>query len=65
MQESHIPGIGSIDLRALRFLMEVLDRRNVTRAGATMGLSQPAASRLLAQLRRALGGDPLLVRGSG
>lgn len=28
-----------------------------------MGLSQPAASRLLAQLRHALGGDPLLVRG--
>lgn len=27
-----------------------------------MGLSQPASSRLLAQLRHAIGGDPLLVR---
>lgn len=37
----------------------------MTRAGAGMGLSQPAASRLLAQLRHALGDDPLLVRTSG
>lgn len=59
-------GIGHIDLRALRFLLEVLTCRSVTRAGQAMGLSQPAASRLLAQLRHSLGGDPLLVRaGSG
>lgn len=62
MQNQNGPGIGHIDLRALRFLMEVLTRRSVTRAGDVMGLSQPAASRLLAQLRHALGGDPLLVR---
>ncbi|MEH6719338.1 MAG: LysR family transcriptional regulator [Aurantimonas endophytica] len=62
MQKPNEPGIGHIDLRALRFLMEVLTRRSVTRAGEAMGLSQPAASRLLAQLRHALGGDPLLVR---
>lgn len=62
MQETNTPGIGHIDLRALRFLMEVLTRRNITRAGEAMGLSQPAASRLLSQLRHALGGDPLLVR---
>ena len=66
MQEMNAAGIGHIDLRAMRFLMEVLTGRSVTRAGETMGLSQPAASRLLAQLRHALGGDPLLVRsGSG
>lgn len=60
------PGIGHIDIRAMRFLATVLKRRSVTVAGKAMGLSQPAASRLLAQIRRALGGDPLLVRsGSG
>jgi DNA-binding transcriptional LysR family regulator len=62
MQKPDAPGIGHIDVRALRFLMEVLMCRSVTRAGESMGLSQPAASRLLAQLRHALGGDPLLVR---
>ncbi|MBS9721979.1 LysR family transcriptional regulator [Tianweitania sp. BSSL-BM11] len=62
MQLTNDPGFGHVDLRALRFLLEVLTRRNVTRAGEAMGLSQPAASRLLAQLRHALGGDPLLVR---
>ena len=62
MQNTNEPGFGHIDLRALRFLMEVLNRRSVTQGGKAMGLSQPAASRLLAQLRHALGGDPLLVR---
>lgn len=65
MQKKNGPGFGHIDLRALRFLLEVLTHRNVTRAGKIMGLSQPAASRLLAQLRRALGDDPILVRASG
>lgn len=65
MQKTDTPGIGHIDLRALRFLMDVLTSRSVTRAGEAMGLSQPAASRLLAQLRHALGGDPLLVRARG
>lgn len=62
MQKKNTPGIGHIDLRALRFLLEVLTRRSVTQAGEAMGLSQPASSRLLAQLRHAVGGDPLLVR---
>lgn len=62
MQKTNVPGIGHIDLRALRFLMEVLTRRSVTQAGEAIGLSQPASSRLLAQLRHAVGGDPLLVR---
>lgn len=62
MQKTNAPGIGHIDLRALRFLLEVLTRRSVTQAGEATGLSQPASSRLLAQLRHAVGGDPLLVR---
>ncbi|MFD0391336.1 LysR family transcriptional regulator [Tistrella bauzanensis] len=62
MRISDDHGVGHIDIRALRFLALVLELRNITRAGEVMGLSQPAASRLLAQLRRALGDDPLLVR---
>jgi DNA-binding transcriptional LysR family regulator len=65
MQNTNDPGFGHIDLRALRFLARVLEERSVTLAGDAFGLSQPAASRLLAQLRHALGGDPLLVRAGG
>ena len=64
MQNTDGPGFGHIDMRGLRFLATVLEQRNITRAGKSMGLSQPAASRLLSQLRRALGDDPLLVRTS-
>ncbi|RKD86943.1 LysR family transcriptional regulator [Kushneria marisflavi] len=65
MQKSNDRATGHLDLRSLRFLAQVLSLRSVTRAGEVMGLSQPAASRLLAQLRRALGDDPLLVRTQG
>lgn len=65
MQNVDAPGFGHIDLRALRFLTQVLEERSITRAGEAFGMSQPAASRLLAQLRRALGDDQLLVRTSG
>ena len=54
--------LDSLDLRSLRLLKSILELRSVTKAGETLTLSQPAASRVLAQLRRALG-DPLLVRG--
>ena len=64
MQNMDGPGFGHIDMRGLRFLAAVLEQRNITRAGKSLGLSQPAASRLLSQLRRALGDDPLLVRTS-
>ncbi|WGI26397.1 LysR family transcriptional regulator [Halomonas alkaliantarctica] len=65
MQKVNDHATGHLHLRSLRFLAQVLSLRSVTRAGETMGLSQPAASRLLAQLRRALGDDPLLVRTQG
>lgn len=65
MQKMNDRATGHLDLRSLRFLAQVLSLRSVTRAGEVMGLSQPAASRLLAQLRRALGDDPLLVRTQG
>lgn len=51
-----------LDLRSLRMLKVLLDTRSVTKAGEALAISQPAASRVLAQLRHALG-DPLLVRG--
>lgn len=60
MREMNINGI---DLNLLPPLAALLEHRNVTRAGAICGLSQPAMSRALARLR-ALLGDPLLVRGS-
>jgi DNA-binding transcriptional LysR family regulator len=55
-------GIDQLDLRSLRMLKLLLDTRSVTRAGEALGISQPAASRVLAQLRDILD-DPLLVRG--
>ena len=54
-------GLGSLDLRALRLLGSILETRSVTRTAEAFGLSQPAASRALEQLRRALG-DRLVVR---
>ncbi len=56
-------GLGSLDLRALRLLGSILETRSVTRTAEAFGLSQPATSRALEQLRRALG-DRLVVRGS-
>jgi DNA-binding transcriptional LysR family regulator len=52
----------NFDLRSLRMLKQLLDLKSVTKAGEALGLSQPAASRVLSQLRIMLG-DPLLVRG--
>ena len=50
-------------MNLLPVLDALLAERSVTRAGARLGLSQPAVSNALAQLR-ALLGDPLLVRGA-
>src|SRR5450631_1797652 len=51
-----------LDVRSIRMMKLLLDTRSVTKAGEALEISQPAASRVLAQLRHALG-DPLLVRG--
>lgn len=53
--------LDQIDLKTLRMLAALLETVSVTRSGEMLGLSQPAASRAVARLRRALG-DPLLVR---
>lgn len=56
--------ISSINLNLLPVLDALLTERSVSRAGTRLGLSQPAVSNALAQLR-ALVGDPLLVRRAG
>jgi DNA-binding transcriptional LysR family regulator len=59
MREVNLNGI---DLNLVPPLEALLRERNVTRAAAAVGMSQPAMSRALARLRAALG-DPLLLRG--
>jgi len=53
--------LSAIDLNLLLVLEALLAERSVTRAGAAIGLSQPATSNALARLRAVLD-DPLLVR---
>jgi len=55
--------ITSLNLNLLPVLDALLAERSVSRAGARVGLSQPAVSNALAQLRAHFG-DPLLVRKS-
>ena len=53
--------LAHLDLNLLVVLDTLLVERSVTRAGRTLGLSQPATSAALARLRRFFD-DPLLVR---
>jgi len=52
------------DLNLLVVLHSLLQTRSLTKTAATLGISQPAASRALAKLRVVFG-DRLLVRGAG
>ena len=61
MREVNLAGV---DLNLLPALEALIRRRNVTRAGEDVGLSQPAMSRALARLR-ALLDDPVLIRTHG
>jgi len=61
MRETNLAGV---DLNLLPALEALIRRRNVTRAGEDVGLSQPAMSRALARLRGLLG-DPILVKAPG
>jgi DNA-binding transcriptional LysR family regulator len=58
MRRTHLAGV---DLNLLVALEAILRERNVTRAAAAVGLSQPDMSRALGRLRD-LFDDPLLVR---
>ena len=53
--------LSAIDLNLLVVLRALLNERQVTRAAASVGLSQSATSHALSRLRE-LYGDPLLVR---
>ncbi len=53
--------LGGIDLNLLVVLQALLEETNVTRAGARLGMPQPAVSTALARLRRHYR-DELLVR---
>ena len=53
--------LASLDMRVLRFLKFLLLTSSVTRTAAHMGISQPAASRILARIRDLIG-DPILIR---
>ena len=59
----HKVNLSSVDLNLLVALQALLDEKNVTRAAARVGLSQPAMSRALGRLRD-LFGDQLMVRTS-
>jgi DNA-binding transcriptional LysR family regulator len=61
-----VPGhLANLDLNLLVFLRELIGERNVTRAAARIGVSQPAASAALARLRRHFGDELLVRRGAG
>lgn len=53
--------LSGLDLNLLVLLEALLEEKNVTRAGARVGLSQPAASHALKRLRHLLD-DPLLEK---
>ena len=54
-----------LDLNLLRVFDALLDERNVTRAGARLGLSQSAVSHALGRLRQLLGDELFVRRSSG
>lgn len=60
MHDAHIE---ALDLRSLRLLATLLETASISKTGEAFHLSQPAASRAVQRLRRALR-DPLLVRGA-
>ena len=62
MPVMHNKKLDKLDVRSLRMLKILLETGSVTKAGEALSIGQPAASRVLAQLRLALE-DPLLVRG--
>jgi DNA-binding transcriptional LysR family regulator len=58
-------GVADIDLNLLIALGALLEDRNLTRAGARIGMSQPAMSAALARLRRHFGDELLEREGRG
>lgn len=63
MRQVDVAALDHLDVKTIRMLAALLETASVTRSGETLGLSQPAASRAVERLRRALS-DPLLARTS-
>ena len=61
MQKVDTGPFADLDFKSLRLLAALLDTASVTRAAEAIGISQPASSRAVQRLRKAIG-DPLLVR---
>jgi DNA-binding transcriptional LysR family regulator len=57
--------LSTFDLNLLRVLDVLLQEQSTTRAGARLGLSQPAVSAALGRLRAGLGDELLFRRGQG
>jgi len=55
--------MSELDLNLIPYLVALEETRNVSRAGARLGVSQPRVSAALAKLREYFG-DPLFVRTS-
>jgi len=53
--------ISAFDLNVLPIFEAVMQERNVSRAAARVGLSQPAVSNAIRRMREAIG-DPLWIR---
>ena len=64
-EEHTLTDISEIDLNLLVALGAILEDRNLTRAGARIGMSQPAMSMALARLRRHFADDLLEREGRG
>ncbi|WP_338608652.1 LysR family transcriptional regulator [Pelagibacterium nitratireducens] len=57
--------INSVDLNLLKVMNAIADTRQITAAGAAIGLSQPAVSHALGRLRKLLNDDLFIRTGHG
>jgi DNA-binding transcriptional LysR family regulator len=62
--DADLTRLASVNLNLLVPLAALLEERSVTRAAAKVGLSQPAMSHALRRMRRLLGDDLVVRRGS-
>ncbi len=60
----HLSNDAALDLASLRVLQSLFETRNTTRTAEKLRMSQPAVSRALAKLRKALA-DPIMVKAPG
>jgi DNA-binding transcriptional LysR family regulator len=63
--DAELARLASVNLNLLVPLLALLEERSVTRAAATVGLSQPAMSHALRRMRRLLDDELIVRNGSG